>query len=137
MGILLVGLWLIIILNDDFGNLYTARRIIFTKHPPDLAYLFLYLGVAFWLIWLHVRFQQVNTWLPFRATALLGQSALVFYVLHVKVLDVLSFPLMALELPSLDISFLMTLLALPILFFICWQYGALRRRYPRSLLRYL
>lgn len=137
MGILLIGLWLIIVANDDFGNLYTARRIIFTKHPPDLSYLFLYLGAAFWLIWLHMRFQAVNARLPFRAVAVLGQSALVFYVLHVKVLDALSFPLTTLELSPLDISFLMTLVALPILFFICWQYRALRRRYPQSFLRYL
>ncbi len=137
MAILLIGLWLIIITNDDFGNLYTARRIIFTKHPPDLAYLLLYLGLAFGLIWLHTRFERVNGWLPFRVTALLGQSALVFYVLHVKVLDLLSFPLAGLELAPLEISFLMALLALPILLVICWQYRALRRRHPHSVLQYL
>lgn len=137
MGILLIGLWLVIIANNDIGNLYTARRIIFTKHPPDLAYLFLYLGAAFWLVWLHTRFQHLNTGRVFRAAALLGQSALVFYVLHVKVLDMLSFPFTTLERPPLEISFLMAVLALPILLMICWQYRALRQRYPRSVLQYL
>ncbi|MBI5667756.1 MAG: DUF1624 domain-containing protein [Chloroflexi bacterium] len=137
IGILLIGLWLVIVANNDIGNLYTARRIIFTKHPPDLAYLFLYLGVAFWLIWLHTRFQPISTRLVFRAVALLGQSALVFYVLHVKVLDMLSFLFSTLELPPLKVSFLMTLVALPVLYFICWQYLTLRRRYPNGLLQYL
>lgn len=137
VGLLALALWLIVVAFDGFGNLYREERYIFTKHPPDLAYLLVYVGLAFLLLWLHSRFIALNSHVPFRLIAALGQSALVFYVLHVKVLDLLFAPLNSLDLSPLALSFALTLLALPIMYIICEQYRSLRRRYPQSILQYI
>jgi peptidoglycan/LPS O-acetylase OafA/YrhL len=126
-----------IMLTGDIGILYPDNRLIFGKHPPDLAYLSLYTGLSLLLIALHSHLEGINHTLPLKLLTLLGQTALFFYIIHLRLIELLS-PLIApLPLPPLERSLLIVLAALPLLLILCRWYRRLKRQHPSSLLQYL
>lgn len=124
-------------LGHDFGNLYFDDPIIFVKNPPDLAYLSLYVGLAYLIIALHSITPHLNLLWPWRIVATLGQTALFFYLIHIRLIELLSPLFNPLELPPLLHSLAIVLFALPILIIACRIYLFYRRKYPDSVLKYL
>jgi uncharacterized membrane protein len=123
--------------GGDIGSLYPADLLIFTKHPPDLAYLTLYTGITFLLIALHSKLEALNTLVLIRVVAVLGQTALFFYVIHIRLIELVS-PLFApLPLPPLERSLLIVLVILPVLVVLCVEYRWYKRQHPGSVLQYL
>lgn len=121
----------------DIGSLYPVEPLVFTKHPPDLDYLSLYTGLTCLLIALHSALGQANRTLPVKAITVLGQTALFFYIVHIRLLELVS-PLFApLPLPPLERSLLIVTVALPVLVALCLRYRSYKRRHPHSLLRFL
>jgi surface polysaccharide O-acyltransferase-like enzyme len=137
VGMILISAAGLVILLNGFGNLYTERRIILGKHPPDFAYLALYTGIALLLIAFHTRFPTLTAHWLLRWVAALGQAALVFYVLHVKVLEALAWALAPLELPPAGLSLLLVTMTLALLLPVCVVYRHAKRLYPHSPLQYL
>lgn len=137
LGVSFVVLGMVVTLTGGFGNLYPNHPLIFGKHPPDLAYLLIYIGITFLLIAFHSRFNLSNTPFLLRAVAAMGQTALFFYIVHVRLIYVFSLLIAPLELPSLERSLLIALAALPLLVALCMKYRAYKRAHPDSLLRYL
>jgi uncharacterized membrane protein len=130
-------LFAVVLSAGSFGSLYPANPLIFGKHPPDLGYILLYTGLTWLLIALHSTFTRINSALPLRMVAALGQTALFFYLVHIRVIEMLS-PLIApLPLPPLARSLLIVLAALPLLVLLSVWYRAYKREHPRSVLRYL
>ncbi len=130
-------LFVLVLAAGGFGNLYPADPLIFTKHPPDLAYILFYTGLTWLLIALHSALPQLNAAPPLKLVAALGQTALFFYVVHIGLIELLS-PLIApLPLPPLTRSLLIVLVALPLLVALSLWYRGYKRRNPDSVLRYL
>lgn len=130
-------LWGLVVWSNGFGSLYRDSRLIFTKHPPDLTYLLGYLALACLLLGVY---HIVGARLPAigqRGLILLGQNALIFYVLHPKVLDVLYLLAEHITSRPFVLSMLLTLLSIPPLLLACMLYARLRQRYPDSIIRYL
>lgn len=137
MGAGLAALWTGVILLNSFGNLYRDSRLIFTKHPPDLAYLFSYLALAYLLLG---AYHLLRGYIPSpmqRVLMLLGQNALIFYVLHPKVLDALYLVVEHITNRPFVLSMLLAALSIPPLLLACSLYARLRQRHPTSILRYL
>ncbi len=121
----------------DIGSLYPANPLVFSKHPPDLAYIALYTGIACLLIALHSRPDAPNTAAPLRAAAVLGQTALFFYLVHIRLIELVS-PLIApLPLGPLERSLLIVVAVLPVLLPLCAAYRFYKREHPNSVLQYL
>lgn len=137
-GVGLLLIWAVIRLFGGFGNYYTGNPLIFTKFPPDLAYFTFYLGWSFLLLWAHTRFSNFNRTLYANIILVFGQTALFFYTLHQKfILNITSRLAVALRVgdPVLT-SFLSFTIAAVVLYFLCYRYRDLRRKYPDSVLKY-
>lgn len=137
MGIGCLILFAGVMLAGGFGTLYPAHPLIFGKHPPDLAYLSLYTGVACLLISLHSTTDSLNTALPLRVVTILGQSALFFYLIHIRLIELVSPVIAPLDLPPLERSLLIVLAVLPVLICLCAWYRSYKKQHPDSLLQYL
>lgn len=131
------GVWAVITHFRQFGVLFPAHPLLMTKHPPSLAYLAFYAGVTYLLLYLLHAAQPAHKRFPLKQIALLGQTALTFYVLHFYVIDVFSALLQSSSLPPLLDVLLITALALVVLYHVCTRYRRLRQAHPRSLLQYL
>lgn len=137
LGTGLMLAWLVIFWLHNFGYLYAENRWIFGKHPPDLAYLLFYVGLVFWLIALHTRFNQLNQGFVANMLIILGQTALFFYLLHIRFIQLLTPLALQLDVPPLLRSLIITVWVLPLMLMLCYGYRAYKRRHPNSLLQYL
>lgn len=135
LGCLLV--FAVVMLAGDIGSLYPADPLIFGKHPPDLAYISLYTGITCLLIAIHSRFDGLTTLPPMRFIMLLGQSALFFYIIHIRLIELVSPVIAPLPLPPLERSLFIVLAVLPVLLLLSVQYLSYKRRHPQSIFRYL
>ncbi len=129
--------WVVVIAMNSFGTLYHDRRLIFTKHPPDLSYLLVYLAFACLLLSAYHVFEERVPLIVQRVLCLLGQNALIFYVLHPKVLDIAYVLIEDTTRRPFALSLLLAAVSLPPLLLLCAAYGRLKQRYPSSVLRYL
>ncbi|MGQ9888914.1 MAG: acyltransferase family protein [Aggregatilineales bacterium] len=137
VGLGCLALFALTMAAGDVGSLYPANPLVFSKHPPDLAYITLYTGLTCLLIALHSRPDAPNTAAPFRAVAVLGQTALFFYLVHIRLIELVS-PLIArLPLEPLERSLLIVAATLPALLFLCAAYRFYKREHPDSILQYL
>lgn len=134
-GLLLAGT--VIILLNGPGNLYPENPLIFGKHPPDLAFLTIYPGLALLLVYMHHRFPILNTTTIMRVVAIFGQTSLFFYLVHVRVLMLVSYVVVDWMLPPLAHSLALVSITVPIMFVLCSWYFSVRARYPESVLKYL
>lgn len=123
-------------LVGDINSLYPGNPLIFGKHPPDMDYIFLYTGLTFLLIALHSSVECV-TIPPFRIPVVLGQAALFFYLIHIRLIEVISPAFAHLPLMPLERSLLIVITVLPILVVLCLRYRVYKRQHPNSLLQYL
>ncbi|MEQ8671692.1 MAG: heparan-alpha-glucosaminide N-acetyltransferase domain-containing protein [Aggregatilineales bacterium] len=134
VGIGLLILFFAIRVLNGFGNLYDEHFFAFTKIPPSLAYTLFYAGIVFIMMWLYTYSKggALNTIL-----ALFGQTSLLFYVLHEEFILNLTgrifneFPYSPIMLTFISFSF-----AAVVLYFVCYRYRDLRRKYPDSALKY-
>ncbi|NJL55579.1 DUF1624 domain-containing protein [bacterium] len=133
------AVWGLVELGSGFGRLNSGHPLVMTKHPPALDYLSFYMGVAFSLLYVHTRFAHMATWRVFRWVALLGQTALFFFVTHNFALAAATAAVMALPvtLPAVAGLLLAAGLALIALYHAGVRYARLRRAHPRSVLQYL
>jgi surface polysaccharide O-acyltransferase-like enzyme len=137
LGLGSLAVFALSMLANAVTSFYPDNPLVFGKHPPDLSYIALYTGLTFLLVALHSGLERLNTMPIFRAVALLGQTALFFYVIHIRLIEVFS-PLIApLEQSPLLRSLLITLLLLPVLLLLCALYRRYKRQHPQSLLQYL
>lgn len=121
----------------DLWSLYPDNPLIFGKHPPDFAYLSLYTGLAFLLIALYNRLQHLTMTQPRKVLVILGQSSLFFYIIHVRLIELISPIIAPLQLPALERSLLIVLMVLPIAVLACAVYRLVKRKHPHSVLQYL
>jgi uncharacterized membrane protein len=136
LGLGCVAVFVISILAGDIGSTYPAHPLIFGKHPPDVDYIFLYTGLTFLLIALHSMIERIRAF-PSKIIILLGQTALFFYLIHIRLIELVS-PLFApLSLPPLMRSLLIVLTVLPILVVLCLRFRAYKRQHPNSILQYI
>jgi uncharacterized membrane protein len=136
VGLSSAALWTVVVVFNDFGVLYHDHPLIFSKHPPALDYLLFYLAMAGLLLAVF-SLRPLQARLLMRFLALLGQGALVFYLLHFYVLDWLTLWLIGLPIRQLVLNFVIAGVALLVLFALCSAYRTLRKRYPNSVLQYL
>ncbi len=127
---------------DGYGNMFMhleGNTLIYwlhvSKYPPSLAYTLLELGLmAILLSWL-MRLESFQSSInPNGPVLIFGQTALFFYLAHFGVLALLK---LFFERGSLEQTYLISLLALIILYPVCRIYRTLKWRYPQSLLRFL
>lgn len=130
-------LWTIVMVVDGFGRLYNEHVLIFTKHPPSLAYLFFYGGIVFMLLYLFHRFDNLMNVYPIKVLSLLGQTALFFFVTHRYVVFAVSLVMRKLPFSQIVLSFLITTVSLVILYNLCFRYRIIRKNNPDSILKYL
>lgn len=137
IGLGCLALFAASMLAGDIGSLYPPDPFIFGKHPPDLDYIFLYTGLTCLLIAFHTTLDRINTTLPMRVVMILGQTALFFYLVHIRLIELIS-PLFApLPLPPLERSLLIVVTVLPALLILCLGYRSVKRQHPESVLQYL
>lgn len=130
-------LWLIISYLNEFGVLFPLHPLLMTKHPPSLAYLTFYAGVTYLLLYLLHICRPIQERFPLNRIALLGQTALTFYILHFYVIDIFSALLQNIQQPPFIVVLLIATLSLLLLYGICTRYRFVRKAYPNSLLKYL
>ena len=141
----LLGLWLVLRMFGGYGDLmpYVAGQpwyyfFVMSKAPLSLTYLTFNLGLSMFVlafIFTLDRFESVPlTWLVG-----FGQVSLFFFVIHPAIYRVLSRAIVALHLPGPGMAhtYLAWLVGLAFLIPLTRAYRTLRRRYPRSILRYL
>lgn len=138
IGVALLATWALITLGNGFGVHYHDHPLVVTKHPPMLDYLTFYLGWVFVLLSVFhgVSFLQ-QSW-PGRKLAVLGQTALFFYVVHEYVYIFVN-PVLNRITPLEDGALALGIAAvsLVILYFMSYYYRALRKAHPNSVLQYL
>ncbi len=137
LGLSCLALFAANMLIGDMWSLYPDNPFIFGKHPPDFAYLSLYTGLAFLLIALHNRLQRVSLTKPMKVVSILGQSSLFFYIIHVRLIEIISPFIAPLQLPALERSLLIVLAVLPVTVVLCVVYRFVKRKHPQSVLQYL
>lgn len=129
--------WVVLVTFNDFGVLFPLHPLLMTKHPPSLAYLTFYIGLTYALLYVLHRNRTVQASFPFNRIALLGQTALAFYVLHFYVIDIFSAALENFSLDPFVAVLIIAALSLALLYVLCTRYRSLRKAHPNSLLQYL
>lgn len=129
--------WFIIADSNGFGSLFPLHPLLMTKHPPALDYLMFYTGLTYTLLYVMHRLQPFQHRFPLKRVALLGQTALIFYLLHFYVIDVMTILVLPFNLYPLVSALLVAALSLPVLYLLCTRYRAYRKAHPESVLKYL
>ncbi|EYF07443.1 Hypothetical protein CAP_0196 [Chondromyces apiculatus DSM 436] len=123
------------LLRDD-GSL--AHWLHVSKYPPSLSYLLLELGVmALALSGFFVLARRVGEPRWMRPLAVLGQTALFFYVLHVHALHLAAWALGMSRKAGLGATYLSTLLFVVAVYPACVAYGRYKAAHPEGWTRYL
>ena len=145
VGGALLGLWLVLRVIGGYGDLmpYVAGQpryyfFVMSKLPPSLTYLTFNLGLSMFVLAFLFTFDRLES-IPFTWLVGFGQVSLFFFVIHPAIYRVLSQVILALHLPGPRIAhaYLTWLVGLAFLIPLTRAYRTLRRRYPRSILRYL
>ena len=129
--------------GNGYGNLLLRQGwdmvgfMTFSKYPPDLAYLSWTLGGMALLIALALNYEEVLRFTPFRQITLFGRVPLFFYCLHLYVYLIVPIALNALSSFSLQMTYLVWVAGLIVLYPICLKYDRLKRKRPDSFMQYL
>lgn len=125
--------------GNGYGNAGLLRRdgswvewLHVSKYPPCLAYAGLELSIAFLLLGLVWCAQPL--WSPL---VVLGQTALFYYLIHAHLLKGTALALGVYRTQGVAVTLLATLVALVVLAPVCRWYLGVKRRHPRSVLRFL
>jgi uncharacterized membrane protein len=141
-GWLALTLFVIVRGLDGYGNLFMhlegntlVHWLHVSKYPPSLAYTLLELGFMAIVLSLLMQLESFNKTINRNNPVLVfGQTALFFYLAHFVILRIME---IFFERGSLEQTYVITLLALVILYPVCRAYRTLKWRYPQSLLRFL
>jgi hypothetical protein len=109
---------------------------VFTKHPPALDYLLLYVGMAYLLIYLQSKLTRFEGLLPFRVLTVFGQTALFFFAVHTYMLAVVGVGVTRLPLSPVMTSVVLSVITGAIMYVLCFIYRRIKRNNPDSLLKY-
>jgi uncharacterized membrane protein len=122
------------LLYRDDGSLVQWLHV--SKYPPSLSFMSLELGLM--MVALAVCF-TLQRGRARRGNPLLvfGQTALFFYLVHVHLLSLAAAATGLRHRLDLPQTCAVALLALAVLYPVCYGYRALKARYPRSALRYV
>jgi hypothetical protein len=146
IGITLLCTWFVLRLIGGFGDLvpFTTNDqwhyfVIMSKTPPSLTYLAFNLG---WSALLMAVLYAQSDWLervPLTWLIKCGQVSLFFFAAHIVVYGLLGRGISMLNLPGPAIvrTYIVWVCGWAILVPLAMAYQSLRRRYPRSPLRYL
>jgi uncharacterized membrane protein len=146
MGAGLLVIWFIVratnVLNEPTPFVADQEWLwffIMSKTPPSLTFLTFNLGLSALML---AALYLVNDWLqrpPGRWLIICGQASLFFFVAHIVVYGPMTSLAMALHLPGPPIiyTFIIWFIGLAILIPLAYYYRQVRRRNPRSFLRYL
>lgn len=137
VGLISFVIWIIVTVDNEFGRLFKGHPMILTKHPPSVAYLSFYMGMAFSLLALFSRLRPFAESMIGRFLALLGQVAFFFYLTHFLVVYLISIVVTQLPFAPLMLNFIVMAAALAVLFPVCQKYKTVRRNHPDSILQYL
>jgi uncharacterized membrane protein len=125
--------------GNGYGNALLLRRdgswmewLHVSKYPPSLAFAGLELAIAFALLALVWRWQR-----PWRPLVVLGQTALVFYLVHAHLLKGTALALGMYRTHGLGATAIGWAAALVVLYPLCRWYLGVKRGHPRSVLRFL
>lgn len=127
---------------DGYGNMYMHLEgntlidwLHVSKYPPSLVYTLLELGLMAIMLSLLIRLESCYK-ITHRNNPVLvfGQTALFFYLTHFAVLALLK---LFFERGDLTQTYMVTLVALVILYPVCRAYRTLKWQYPQSWLRFL
>jgi uncharacterized membrane protein YeiB len=103
-----------------------------SKYPPSLAYAGLELGIAFALLAAVWRWAR-----PWKPLVVLGQTALLYYLIHAHVLKGGAYLLGIYRTEGIGAT-LAGWLVMPVMLYpVCRWYLAVKRRHPASVLRFL
>jgi len=105
-----------------------------SKYPPSLTYVALELGIAFALLAALWRVARPRLLAPL---ALLGQTALFFYLLHVHIMKGVAVALGIYQAKGLAVVYLGWVAVLVLLYPACRWYLRVKRRHPDSVLRFV
>lgn len=126
---------------DGYGNMFMTLEghsviqwLHVSKYPPSLVYTLLELGLMAIILAALMWLESVVSVRSNGPVLVFGQTALFFYLAHFGVLALLS---LSFERGGLEITYLMALMALLILYPICRSYRSLKWRNPQSLLRFM
>jgi uncharacterized membrane protein len=135
-GVLLASWLTVTALN--IGRIEPGELLIFTRDPPALDYLLLYVGIAFLLLYGQNRLFDPGANGFFRIIRVIGQTALFFFVMHAFVVFFAGTLITLLPITRPLVEALVTsAVAFAILYLICRAYRRLRRRNPGSVLEYI
>jgi uncharacterized membrane protein len=122
-----------------YGNFHVLRRdgswmewLHVSKYPPALAYAGLELAIAFAMLAAVWRWAR-----PWRPLVLLGQTALFYYLIHAHLFKLTAVALGIYRREG-PVTTLIAWLVMPLLLYpACRWYLGIKRRHPRSVLRFL
>ena len=146
IGLGLMVTWLVVrvtnLLNEPtpfVANQEWLWFFIMSKTPPSLTFLTFNLGLS--ALTLAVLY-MAGDWFkrpPLQWLMICGQASLFFFVVHIVVYGPMASLVMAMKLPGPHIiyTFVIWFLGLALLIPLAYYYRQLRRRNPKSLLRYL
>lgn len=124
---------------NGYGNAQLVRRdtswvewLHVSKYPPSLAFDALELAVMFALLAAVWRWSR-----PWKPLVVLGQTALLYYLLHVHLLKGGAHVLGLYKTEGLGVTYLAWIAAMVILYPLCRWYLGIKRRHPDSALRFL
>jgi uncharacterized membrane protein len=127
---------------NGYGNAHLLRRdgawtgwiewLHVSKYPPSLAYAALELAIAFTL--LAAVWRWARAWKPL---VVLGQTALFFYLVHAHLFKGVALALGLYRTEGLGATYLAWLIMLVAMYPACRWYLGVKRRHPRSVLRFV
>ncbi|MCP5242964.1 MAG: DUF1624 domain-containing protein [Burkholderiales bacterium] len=140
-GCTALALFVVIRVFDGYGNMYMqlegdaiVQWLHVSKYPPSLAYTLSELGlmavILAVLMWLESMIEVRRN----GPVLVFGQTALFFYLAHFAILAMLR---LVFERGGLETTYLMTILALLLLYPVCMAYRRIKWQNPQSVLRFI
>lgn len=124
---------------NGYGNAHLLRAdgswiewLHVSKYPPSLAYAGLELAIAFGLLAAAWRWSR-----PWAPLALIGQTALFYYLLHAHLCKGVALALGVYRTKGLGATAFAWVAMMLLLYPLCRWYLGVKRRHPRSVLRFL
>ncbi|SEN20261.1 DUF1624 domain-containing protein [Nitrosomonas marina] len=126
---------------DGYGNMFMwleggsiVQWLHVSKYPPSLSYTLLELGLMAIILAILIWFEPIFGTRQNGIVQVFGQTALFFYLAHFAILALLR---LVFDRGGLETTYLMTVLALLMLYPVCKAYRQIKWKNPRSILRYM
>ncbi|SER24158.1 Uncharacterized membrane protein [Nitrosomonas sp. Nm51] len=140
-GCIALAFFVVIRILDGYGNMYMqlegnsiVQWLHVSKYPPSLAYTLLELGLMAIILAVLIWLESITGVRRNGLVLVFGQTALFFYLAHFATLAILR---LAFERGGLETTYLMTVLALLMLYPICRVFRHIKWQNPQSILRFM